>query len=103
MKLFESVGTPRRKAVWGPTRTLAAALAVLTFAFAPNAMAAGRHAQSAGKASAGRPNSLVKGYKVDKQLTERVRSHPNGTTRAIVELMPGAELPAEFARYARRN
>ena len=82
MKLSKSVGTPRRKAVWGPTCTFAAAFAVLSFAFAPSAMAAGRHADSAKKANVDRPNGLVKSYKIDKELTDRARTQPNGTTRA---------------------
>jgi hypothetical protein len=57
----------RRKAVWGPKRTLAAAF-VMTMAFATAGFAAPDHGhvRGASKARAGRPNSLAKGYKIDK-------------------------------------
>src|SRR5207248_3507530 len=64
------VGLCRRKAVWGPKRTLAAT-ALLLLAFAPNAIAGGVHARAAHKAAPGRPNSIVKPYKLDGELAVR--------------------------------
>ncbi|HMB78771.1 MAG TPA: S8 family peptidase, partial [Vicinamibacterales bacterium] len=94
---------PRQKAVWGPKRIIAIA-ALLLVGLAPNAMAEGRqHARQGRKAVAGRPNSEVKGYKLDHELTFRSANHATQTTRVIVELQPGATLPASFARYAKHN
>jgi serine protease AprX len=103
--MIVSFGTTRRKAVWGPKRSLIAALA-LTVAFATTAVAAPnhRHQRPAAKARAGRPNSLAKPYKIDEELKRRSSARSfsaNEKTRVIVELQPGAELPAEFRRYAR--
>src|SRR5262252_4479410 len=93
------VGSNRRKAVWGPKRTLAAAAVLLTV-FAQSAMAEGNHSYAAYKAAPGRPNSIVKAYKLDNELEQRAtRNDPNHTTRVIVELVPGAKLPAAFASF----
>src|SRR5690242_20407163 len=89
--------TPRQKAVWGPKRTLAAA-AILVLGFAPGANAAAReHAREGRKAVAGRPNSHVKDYRVDSELTFRAaRGNGGSRTKVIVELKPGATLPVRF-------
>jgi serine protease AprX len=63
-------------------------------------MAAGRQAR---KAKAGQPNSSIKAYRLDSELTKRARSQPTGTSQVIVELEAGQELPAEFAKYAKRR
>ncbi len=91
----------RKKVVWGPKRTLAAVLVVLT-ACATTAFAApnGRPA----KARPGRPNSLARSYKIDKELTARsARGNGASKTRLIVELQPGASVPAAYRAYMRRN
>src|SRR5262249_45367273 len=94
----------RRKAVWGPKRTLAA-LAVAFLAFNSDAFAAGLHTQSAPRVRDGRPNSNARNYKLDAELTKRAGRTLGSMnkTRVIVELAPGAEVPAAFARYAKRN
>src|SRR2546427_4698215 len=56
MILSHGVAPSRRKAVWGPKRTLAL-VALLVFGLSPSAFAAGHHRSSARKAAAGRPNS----------------------------------------------
>src|SRR5436190_3953933 len=90
----------RRKAVWGPKRTLA--MAILAIGLASNAIAAGPHRQTPPKAKAGLPHSSVKGYKLDKELTGRAtRGNPLFTSTVIVRLVPGAKLPQEFKKYAR--
>src|SRR3954466_11932617 len=94
----------RRKAVWGPNRTLTLALALIV-AFAVTGYAAGAngHSGNATKARDGRPNSLAKAYKIDSELTTRSHSNGQSKTRVIVELQPGAQLPAAYRGYARRN
>ena len=70
----------------------------------PNAAAEGRqHAHQGRKAEAGRPNSHVKAYKLDNELTFRAANRQSRTTRVIVELQPGAALPRSLAAYAKRN
>ena len=94
----------RRKAVWGPKRTLAASF-VLMMAFAATTFAAGgrEHARAGSKVRDGRPNSLVRGYKIDRELSKRSIGNSSAKTRVIVELQPGAEVPQAFRRYMRRN
>src|SRR5471032_2643285 len=95
----------RSKAVWGPKRTVSALLLLAFTCIAPSAMAAatGRHARQGKKAVAGRPNSHVKAYKLDNELTLRAANRANQTTRVIVELVKGQSLPSQFAKYAKRN
>jgi serine protease AprX len=45
----------------------------------------------------------VKNYKVDDVVNRRSGSNPLLTSRVIVTLAPGAQLPPQFKRYARRN
>ena len=95
----------RQKAVWGPKRTfLAAFIAVMACSAGAFAAPARQHFRTAPKARAGRPNSLAKSYKVDKELTQR-SAHGAGAakTRVIVELQPGAQVPAAYRAYMRRN
>ena len=94
--------TDRRKAVWGPKRTLLAALAVL--AMASNAAAAGPHRKPAHKGVPGTPGSQVKNYKLDDEVTRRSNSADDKkTSSVIVTLMPGAQLPPQFKRFARNT
>jgi serine protease AprX len=73
-------------------------------ALAPRAMAEGAHGRAAHKSAPGRPNSIVKSYKLDNELELRAAtSDATHTSRVIVELAPGAKLPAAFAQYAKRN
>src|SRR5712692_5071497 len=81
--------TPRRKAVWGPKRVLAAATLIVSLGSATtNAMAEGNHRQAGQKAQAGQANSQVKDYKLDGELTHRSTASTMsfGKTRVIVEL-----------------
>ena len=103
MILSLGVSLARRKAVWGPKRTLAT-IALFVFSFAPSAFAAGNHHQGGPKATPGRPNSQVQDYKVDGELTLRgANLFSNHTSRVIVELQPGQKLPGSLAAYAKRN
>jgi serine protease AprX len=93
----------RQKAVWGPKRTasfLLVALACLT----PNYAAARTHSHEGQKKKAGAPGTFVKNYKLDDELTRR-SSDRNGsnTSRVIVSLVPGAQLPPEFRKYSRNK
>jgi serine protease AprX len=99
----------RRKAVWGPKRTaVAAALAILglaTSALAANpkhrVQGSSRHFRKAATHSPATPGGNVSGYKVDRELTRRKNQKPQERTKVIVTLVPGAELPGEFRRFAR--
>ena len=106
MTLSQGGAPARQKAVWGPKRTLAL-FAFLVLGLSPSAFAAGHHRTGVRHASAGRPNSQVKNYKVDGELTRRsanpVNTVTNHKSKVIVELLPGQQLPAEFTQYAKRN
>jgi serine protease AprX len=87
----------RRKAVWGPKRTLAAALVAILGA-APTASAGPK----GHRVNAGRPNHFARDYRLDDELESRSRNNRDtNTTRVIVELKPGAEIPREFSQYVR--
>jgi serine protease AprX len=96
------VNQTRRKAVWGPKRTLLAALLVLLGA-SPDAWASGQHQGKAVKP--GQFNHFYRNYRMDDELEARSKEHerrPNlETTKVIIELKPGAQLPPEAARLAR--
>src|SRR5882672_5528361 len=93
----------RRKAVWGPKRIVWPVLLIL-LGIAPIASADGRHYRQAPKKKAGVPSSHLKNYRLDNELDQRSgdRNGSVNTTRVIVELLPGAELPKDFKRFARR-
>ena len=97
----------RRKAVWGPTRTVGAAVAALVvLLLASPALAEGHHTRDAHKAVAGLPNAAVKNYRIDDELTRRASQASdtsNSRTKVIVELMAGQRLPEEYAPYAAPN
>ena len=94
--------TTRRKAVWGPNRPVAV-LVLALLGIASSALAADSSNAGAPHARPGRPNSYARPYKLDAELNRRSQSANSGTTRVIVEWQPGAELPAAFRRFARRN
>src|SRR4051812_16378388 len=100
--------TIRWKAVWGPKRTFAA-LALILLGLSPTVMAANRgnakpqHYRQAPTAKPGQPSSRVKGYKLDPDVARRGKGNPLSTSRVIVTLVPGAQLPAEFKRFVRGN
>ncbi|MCC7416383.1 MAG: S8 family peptidase, partial [Acidobacteria bacterium] len=108
MSLSGKLQSERRKAVWGPKRTFAAALLVL-FALAPGAWAApsdpGRGARKQVRAvREGRPNSNAVHRKMDRTLTRRAGgADPSGTSKVIVTFKPGYRIPQALARYARRT
>ena len=95
--MFSTATTARRKAVWGPRRT-AAVIA---------ALACAGHLLSATSAAAATPTkgghvSRAKNYKLDDELASRsAQGNPTRTTGVIVTLVPGAQLPAEFKKFAR--
>ncbi len=99
--------TTRRKAVWGPKRTLAAAFATLLLFGGPAFAQSGReHSRLGPKAPEGHANSLARDYKVDEELTRRAGARglsANQKTRVIVELQPGAQVPQAYRAYMRRN
>ena len=96
MNLPSSQLNVRWKAVWGSKRKFGGALLsfFLTFTgFTATAIADGRHGRSGHKAEPGVRNASVKGYKIDDELTRRSKRNPTQTTRVIVTLQPGAQLP----------
>ncbi len=113
MRLPRPVAVLRWKAVWGPKRSAIGLAAAVLFLFGgtPNATAAGsksftpkaKHAFAAPKVKPGHANGFAKNYKLDDELTKRSGQASYQTTRAIVELVPGAKLPPEFAKYARSS
>jgi len=98
-----------KKPIWGPTRTVAAlffiSIGLTSAAFAAPSQGSvspqSRHFTQKPRKVPGRPGAFVKNYKLDAEMTRRA-GNPNGVSRVIVTLVPGATLPAEFARYARR-
>src|SRR5262245_24188925 len=71
---------------------------------APNASAAGRHSREGKHLRPGRANSFARArnFKLDRELQQRAEGGKGGnTTRVIVTLVPGADVPAEFKRFAR--
>jgi subtilisin family serine protease len=106
MTFNQTNGTLRRKAVWGPKRTLIAA-AVLLVGLSGTAGAApggsggnsSRHQRQAPVANPGAPSARVKNYKVDDVVEQRKKSNPLFTSRVIVTLNPGAQLPPQFKKY----
>jgi serine protease AprX len=92
----------RWKAVWGSRRAIVpVVLFALAGAFSTNAVAAegGRHRQSGSRVRPSAANSQVRSYKLDRVATAQ-SARTTGTTHAIIELQPGAQLPAEFQQYA---
>ncbi|HEY7285493.1 MAG TPA: S8 family peptidase [Vicinamibacterales bacterium] len=97
-----SLSSTRRKAVWGPKRTLVSALLVMLAAAPTTALAKGHHSHQGKKARAGQPNSFSRSYLMDDEITRRSSDlNVLHTTKVIVTLVPGAELPPEFKRFDR--
>ena len=94
----------RRKAVWGPKRTVGALCLLLVAGLAASPADAKTHSRQAPKKQAGAPGAFVKNYKIDDALTDVAdHANPNLTTRVIVTLVPGATLPNEFKKYTRNT
>src|SRR5262245_21706476 len=96
------IRAPRRKAVWGPRRTLTA-FAVLVLGLATtNVFAQGPHARRGARVGAGRPNYQARIHRqLDSELTFRAdHGLALAKTTVIVTLKQGAQLPAEFSQYS---
>jgi len=87
------VRTVRRKAVWRSKRAIALLATITLWALPAGTFAAQRR---------GSPNSFVHTYRLDAELAKRA-TRGSGTSPVIIELQRGAQVPPEFARYARRN
>ncbi|MGB7217212.1 MAG: S8 family peptidase, partial [Vicinamibacterales bacterium] len=106
---------PRRKAVWGPKRSLAVSsfiISCLLFGLPLNATAAGRHTKQAPKVKPGAASALVQNrertratsQRLDDELSRRVRSgRVQETVSLIVTLQPGAQLPRAYRRYVEQD
>ena len=93
----------RRKAVWGSKAWVLSVL-VLLAGVVTNVTAAPteQHTRQAAKAKPGVPGANVKQYRLDDELTRRADDRdPRHTTRVIVTLVPGAQLPSEFKNFAK--
>jgi hypothetical protein len=102
MNLPSSQLNVRWKAVWGSKRKFGGACSPSSSftGFTANAIADGRHGRSGHKAGPG-CGTPASGYRLDEELAAFGRS--TQTTRVIVTLQPGARLPDEFKRFARRS
>src|SRR5665647_2020616 len=92
----------RRKAVWGPKRTVSALFVALAL-LVPNFAIAKTHSHEAKHKKPGVAGTLAKSYKLDDELTKRSTDRSSGLhkSRVIVTLAPGAKLPEEFKKFAR--
>ena len=108
---------PRRKAVWGPKRTLIAlAVAAVASPFATSSLAAkshrygyadvppSRHSTQWTSSWPGLPSSRVDDSKLDRFLQQRITSNKNSkdTVDIIVTLNPGQSLPLLYKPFVRR-
>ncbi len=76
-----------------------AAVTLLAMAsLVPPASAAGRSPRAI---SSGAPNSNARAYRLDGELTKRAGQATSQTTKVIVTLVPGADVPAEFQKFIR--
>jgi serine protease AprX len=96
----------KRHILSGPGLAFAALLA-FTLGVAPSVWAANQNGQSRHTTQAphkpnGRPGASVKAYKIDAELTRRAAGPANQTSKVIVTLVPGAQLPPEFKKFARK-
>jgi serine protease AprX len=70
---------------------------------APTLAFAKPHNREGARKRAGAPSSRVKNYRIDDELVRRSGDRDQSrTTRVIVTLTPGAQLPSDFKRYIRR-
>jgi serine protease AprX len=120
--VFTPTSALRRKAVWGPKRTLIAA-ALVAIAFPLSASAApkpaskqksetpkvrvappSRHILRAPRAKVGQPGAFVDTSKLDSFLKNRKTTNKNSkeTVDAIVTLNAGKDLPLLYRPFARR-
>src|SRR5438034_4462431 len=101
MTVTQASQTVRRKAVWGPRRTLGI-LSLIVFGLSPSTFAAGHENQQESKASKrAYPGARVRDYTLDDVVEQRAKGNPLFTSRVIVRLVPGANVPPEFRRYVR--
>src|SRR5439155_24005712 len=79
-------------------------LLLSALAVAPAAFAAGHHTVPAPTTKPGVPGKKAQHPKLDRDSTNRAEHlDPNATTSVIVTLQPGAKLPGDFAKYARKG
>jgi len=70
---------------------------------ASSASADGPHNRQANQVHAGGVNAFVRNYRMDDEVTRRASDRRGGSTKVIVSLVPGAQLPAEFSRFVRQS
>ena len=86
--------------MWGAKLALAVAV-FLVVGLASNAFADGRHTRTAKKVRPGQEQSQAKQYKFDDEVTRRSNGNPLRTSSVIITLVPGAQVPSEFKKFAR--
>src|SRR5262245_35617696 len=90
--------SPRRKVVWVARRVAIAAGIVIALITAGHAAAP---QNGSTPPLPGDPGWGVKNYKLDDVVSSRANDNAQGTSDVIVELAPGAQLPPEFAKFAK--
>src|ERR671932_74341 len=103
MTSFIRTSAIQRKAVWGNKHLVAAF--TLVIGCATHAFAGDPHAGVA-TVRPGSPNAAAinRHGKLDNELAYRATYRPaSALTRVIVTLKPGAALPAEYKKYAKRG
>jgi len=93
----------QRKTVWGLKRAIAFGTLVF-LGLSSSALAEGRHSRPASTTRPAGPNSNVRHYRLDGELTFRAAHHNAAKkTHAIVTLMPGAVLPPGLKRFTKQR
>ena len=102
MKVSALPPTARAKVVWGPRRVAGlVALVAVSFGFALDASAEGRHRQNLRHVRPGTADAFVKRDKMDTDVARRATGLIRlGTADVIVTLEDGVDLPATFQRYS---
>src|SRR4051794_11407549 len=93
----------RKKAVWGLKPALAAFNGMTLTLAGASASAEAHHRQKGERVRPGRPNKFVRDYRLDNELTRRAKDNTSHVSSVIVELRPGAQVPAQFQRFVRGN
>jgi serine protease AprX len=97
-----NVKDTRPKAVWGPKRGWFIKLALASLLVTPS-LASGASGASwvSGEGQTLQQHGQAHDYKLDDVVSQRAGGNPGLTSRVIVTLAAGAELPPEFRKYAR--
>jgi subtilisin family serine protease len=98
-----SIEPRRRKVVCRPCAATGLFALLVLVLFAPGARAEGHHAVRGAAAPPDAPNAQARRDKLDHQLIARIGGRPSGSSRIIVTLQPGAELPEDLRQLASKS